>query len=127
MKELYPAEPNMLCEKVNLQSAVGKIILPGSEDKVSRVRVVLKTSKAAQNRGIEEGDIIVLRSIQGYPQMPVNLTEDDEVPIEGQAVKTVEVIDPAQVIATYKESDEIVAKKADTEIDVSEIEKGSDI
>ena len=107
MKKVIPMDPQILCVKIELQSVVGKIVIPGQDEKVSAVRRVIGVSPMAEQRKISIGDIVVTRGIQ-YPHIPTYLTEDDEVPYRSE--DSVEILDVSQVIAVYKEEEENVEK-----------------
>lgn len=112
MKQLRPIEPMLLCKRVPLQDKVGQIIIPGSDDKISTIAVVIKNSNSAKQRGVEEGDIIVTRQSK-YLELPVYLTEDDQVPLNDD--NSLEIIDPTQIVAIYRseEKEKDVCKKED--------------
>jgi len=114
MKKIVVLEPYVLCQKIELQNKVGSVFIPGQDEKVSTIKKVVATSIAAEHRNIRVGDIVVTRAPQ-YPTLPVNLTEDDQVPHEGENVITVELIDPQQIVALYREEEEIEAEKKATE------------
>jgi len=105
MKKINIVEPYVLCERIELQNKVGSIIIPGQEDKVSAIRKVVQASVQAGHRNIQVGDIVVTRNIQ-YPMFPEHLTEDDQVPHEADGVTSYELIDPAQIVAIYRDEDE---------------------
>ena len=108
MKKIVPMDPQILCVKIELQSQVGKFIIPGQDEKISAVRKVVGVSSAAEKRNISEGDIVVTRGIQ-YPHIPKYLTENDEVPFRTD--DTVEILDVSQIIAVYKEENKIEKEK----------------
>ena len=112
MKILYPVEPQILSQRVKLQDTINGIVIPGRDEKVSSVGKVIKTSVVAKNRGIEEGDYVVTRS-PSYPTFPVCLTDNDEVPYDADI--QLEVIDPSQIIAIYRENKEDVGQSNYTE------------
>ncbi len=99
MKELVPTNPNMLCQQVPIQTALGNLELAVGNQEANHVRKVIKTSQAAEDRGIVVGDLVVTRGGQ-FPEMPRFLTSDDEVPV--RADETYEILDPAQVVAIYR-------------------------
>ena len=100
MKRIVPMDPQILCKKIDLQKEIKGILLPGQEGKVSQIRKVLAVSKSAESKNIAVGDIVVTRSIQ-YPVIPLELTENNEVPYD--ADESVEILDCSQVIALYKD------------------------
>ena len=102
MKKIVPMDPQILCEKIDLQSQVGDFIIPGQAERVSAIRKVVDVSPAALKRNIEIGDIVVTRGIQ-YPKIPSYLTENDEVPFDTK--DSVEILDVSQIIAVYKEEE----------------------
>jgi len=103
MREIIPAEPFILCKRMKLQEKIGEIFIAGQEDKTSTVKLVVKISNAARQRNIMEGDVVVTRQPR-YPELPVALTETDEVPYDSE--DTVEIVDPCQVIAIYRQPTE---------------------
>ena len=105
MKMIVPMDPQILCDKVELQSQVGDFIIPGQEDRVSAVRKVVAVSPAAKQKNINVGDIVLTRSIQ-YPKIPRFLTENEEVPFDTE--DSVEIMDVAQIIAVYRDEEEEV-------------------
>ncbi len=120
MKKIVVLEPYVLCKKIELQDKVGSIIIPGQEERVSTIKKVVATSTAANHRNIRVGDIVVTRAPQ-YPVLPVSLTENDQVPHAGENVDSVELIDPAQILALYREDDD---KEEVVEVEVEETNEG---
>lgn len=102
MKTIIPAEPFILCKKLDHQLEVKKLVIPGQEDKTSCLKRVVKVSNAAKNRNIQQGDIVLTRAPQ-YLLVPTHLTANDEVPYNTGQEEAVEIVDPSQVIAVYRE------------------------
>lgn len=102
MKKLKPFEPYILVKKVEYQDKAGEIILTGMDEKRTNLHVITQVSKAAENRGIKVGDIVVLRGT-GYPLFATHLTEDDRYPINPEDRQ--EIVDPSQIMAGYCEEE----------------------
>ena len=100
MKKLTSIDPFILCERVKRQDQILSLILVNQDDKMTTIRKVVNTSPTAKVRGIENGDIVVTR-INKFQELPISLTEDDEVPFDTNA--TLEIVDPALVVAIYKD------------------------
>lgn len=101
-KTIKHVEPFMLCKPISLQQKIGEIIIPGMEEKKCSLKKVVKASASANARGINDGDIVVTKQVL-YLSMPTQLTENDEFPFTTKDIETLELIDPAQVIAKYSE------------------------
>lgn len=105
MKRIRPIEPFVLCERVELQDKIKELFIPGQEDKNSPMRRVVFLSQSAHGKGVKTGDIVVTRQNK-YLELPIYLTEDDQVPYQLEDTDKLEIIDPSQIIAIYREEKE---------------------
>lgn len=103
MKKVQPINPKILVERVELSTETESgIILPGNENMHTVVSKVVKVSEAAIQRGIKEGDFVITQS-QKNLQVPAFIQDDNKVDFNAD---TFEIVDPAQIIAVYRDEDE---------------------
>ena len=101
MKTITPLDPNVLCKRIEIQSKINDIIIPGQENKRGYVRKVVGVCPMAAQRGVAIGDIIITRS-PIFQELPSYLADGDQIPFTEK--DNVEIVDLGQITAVYKDA-----------------------